>query len=77
MSQSVTPLVVLGGLHLEVITDLAWSPDGKLLAISSYDCYCRCSSLCLCLAAGCSNAPMQDPPTLLASKFARDSNEVH
>ena len=44
--QSVTPLVVLGGLHLEVITDVAWSPDGRHLAVSSYDCYCRCVYLC-------------------------------
>lgn len=43
--QSVTPLVVLGGLHLEVITDLAWSPDGRHLAVSSYDCYCRFACL--------------------------------
>ena len=43
--QSVTPLLVLGGLHLEVITDLAWSPDGRHLAISSYDCYCRFAHL--------------------------------
>ena len=33
------PLVVLGGLHFEAapITDIAWSCDGRYLAISSYD----------------------------------------
>ena len=40
--QKPTPLAVLGALHFEVITDLAWSPDGSFLAISSYDGYCRC-----------------------------------
>lgn len=33
------------GLHLEQITDLAWSPDGLALAISSYDGYCRQANL--------------------------------
>ena len=33
------PLAVLGGLHFEAapITDIAWSCDGRYLAISSYD----------------------------------------
>lgn len=40
--QSATPLAVLGALHFEAITDLAWSCDGSLLVIASYDGYCRC-----------------------------------
>ena len=39
--QSAAPLAVLGALHFEAITDLAWSCDGSLLAIASYDGYCR------------------------------------
>ena len=39
--QAALPLAILGGLHLEQITDLAWSPDGLTLIISSYDGYCR------------------------------------
>jgi len=33
------PLAVLGGLHFEAapITDIAWSCNGRYLAISSYD----------------------------------------
>jgi hypothetical protein len=33
------PLAVLGGLHFEAapITDIAWSCDGRYLAMSSYD----------------------------------------
>ena len=33
------PLAILGGLHFEAapITDIAWSCDGRYLAISSYD----------------------------------------
>lgn len=39
--QKATPLAVLGALHFEAITDLAWSYDGAYLAISSYDGFCR------------------------------------
>ena len=39
--QKATPLAVLGALHFEAITDLAWSSDGSYLAISSYDGFCR------------------------------------
>ena len=40
-TQSVLPLAVLGQLHYDSITDLAWSSDGQFLAVSSRDCYCR------------------------------------
>ncbi len=40
-TQSALPLAVLGHLHYDSITDLAWSSDGQYLAISSRDCYCR------------------------------------
>lgn len=39
--QQPTPIAVLGALHFEAVTDLAWSCDGSFLAISSYDGYCR------------------------------------
>lgn len=39
-TQSPLPLAVLGHLHYDAITDLAWSSDGQYLAISSRDCYC-------------------------------------
>ena len=39
--QQPTPIAVLGSLHFEAVTDLAWSCDGAFLAISSYDGYCR------------------------------------
>ena len=39
--QSMTPLAVLGAVHLERITDLSWSADGLMLAASSYDGFCR------------------------------------
>ena len=35
------PLALLGALHPAPITDLAWSRDGRFLAASSYDGYCR------------------------------------
>lgn len=40
-TQSVLPLAVLGHLHYDSITDLAWSSDSQYLAVSSRDCYCR------------------------------------
>ena len=39
--QSMTPLAVLGAVHLDRITDLSWSADGLMLAASSYDGFCR------------------------------------
>ena len=33
-------MAFLGALHLDPITDLAWSRDGAFLAISSCDRYC-------------------------------------
>ncbi len=37
---SVLPVAVLGQLHYDSITELAWSRDGQFLAVSSRDCYC-------------------------------------
>lgn len=37
---SALPLAVFGHLHYETITDIAWSRDGRCLAVSSLDCYC-------------------------------------
>jgi chromatin assembly factor 1 subunit B len=34
------PLAVLGQLHYDSITDLAWARDGRYLAVASRDCYC-------------------------------------
>ena len=35
-----SPLAVLGGVHLAPISDVAWSADGRCLAVSSQDGYC-------------------------------------
>ncbi|DBB16492.1 hypothetical protein WJX82_009453 [Trebouxia sp. C0006] len=43
-TQQPTPIAVLGSLHFEAVTDLAWSCDGAFLAISSYDGYCSIAS---------------------------------
>jgi len=34
------PLCTIGGIHYAALTDLAWSADGRQLAISSSDGYC-------------------------------------
>lgn len=39
-SQKIAPIALIGGLHFATITDLAWSPDARFLAISSQDGYC-------------------------------------
>ena len=59
--QTAQPLVLLGGLHMETITDLAWAPDARLLAVSSRDGYCRCCML---------------PARTLASKVTRNKSSA-
>ncbi|KAM3708650.1 hypothetical protein ACB098_02G113200 [Castanea mollissima] len=39
-TESVPPIAILAGLHYAAITDIAWSPDGHYLALSSQDGYC-------------------------------------
>ncbi|KAK4585520.1 hypothetical protein RGQ29_022965 [Quercus rubra] len=39
-TESVPPIAILAGLHYAAITDIAWSPDGRYLALSSQDGYC-------------------------------------
>jgi chromatin assembly factor 1 subunit B len=39
-TESLLPLAMLGQLHYDSITDLAWSRDGQYLAVASRDCYC-------------------------------------
>ncbi|MCO5554141.1 hypothetical protein L7F22_007667 [Adiantum nelumboides] len=39
-TQSSHPLALLAGIHYAAITDIAWAPDGKFLAVSSQDGFC-------------------------------------
>ncbi|XP_057496410.1 chromatin assembly factor 1 subunit FAS2-like [Actinidia eriantha] len=39
-TQSIQPIAILAGLHYAAVTDIAWSPTGKYLALSSQDGYC-------------------------------------
>lgn len=39
-TESTKPLAIVGNLHYTPLTDLAWSPDGNLLMISSTDGFC-------------------------------------
>ncbi|CAH9123243.1 unnamed protein product [Cuscuta epithymum] len=39
-TEGVEPIAVIAGIHYAAITDIAWSPTGKFLALSSQDGYC-------------------------------------
>nr|XP_043622526.1 chromatin assembly factor 1 subunit FAS2 [Erigeron canadensis] len=39
-TEGIEPITVLAGLHYAAITDIAWSPTAKFLALSSQDGYC-------------------------------------
>lgn len=41
-SESDTPLGMVSNLHYSSITDITWTPDGRLLLISSIDGFCSC-----------------------------------
>ncbi|VFQ63530.1 unnamed protein product [Cuscuta campestris] len=38
--EGVEPIAIIAGIHYAAITDIAWSPNGKFLALSSQDGYC-------------------------------------
>ncbi|CAL9731093.1 chromatin assembly factor 1 subunit p60 [Monosporozyma unispora] len=44
-TESVEPLAIIGNLHYTPMTDLAWSPDGSFLMISSTDGFCSYISI--------------------------------
>ncbi|KAL0350407.1 UNVERIFIED_CONTAM: Chromatin assembly factor 1 subunit FAS2 [Sesamum radiatum] len=39
-TESIQPIVIVAGVHYAAITDIAWSPAGNYLALSSQDGYC-------------------------------------
>ncbi|KAL8477098.1 hypothetical protein ACS0TY_029419 [Phlomoides rotata] len=39
-TESVQPVVIVAGVHYAAITDIAWSPSGNYLVLSSQDGYC-------------------------------------
>ncbi|KAL9249649.1 Chromatin assembly factor 1 subunit FAS2-like protein [Drosera capensis] len=39
-TESMAPIVIMAGLHYAAVTDIAWSPGAKFLALSSQDGYC-------------------------------------
>lgn len=41
-SQHNTPLAYLSHIHYTRLSDLNWSPDGRLLVVASTDGYCSC-----------------------------------
>ncbi|GAB4818954.1 hypothetical protein N2152v2_006000 [Parachlorella kessleri] len=68
-TDSLLPLAVLGQLHYDSITDLAWSADGRMLAVSSRDCYCSIA----CFEDGELGTPLKPgelPPHIAARMVA-------
>ncbi|XP_042066678.1 chromatin assembly factor 1 subunit FAS2-like isoform X1 [Salvia splendens] len=39
-TESIQPIVIVAGVHYAAITDIAWSPSGNFLVLSSQDGYC-------------------------------------
>ena len=39
-TESMKPTTLISGIHCAALTDLAWSPDGRMIAVSSHDGYC-------------------------------------
>ncbi|ONK58033.1 uncharacterized protein A4U43_C09F7250 [Asparagus officinalis] len=39
-TESLVPIAIFAGLHYAAVTDIAWSPNAKYLALSSRDGYC-------------------------------------
>ncbi|KAL1564108.1 chromatin assembly factor 1 subunit FAS2 [Salvia divinorum] len=39
-TESIQPIVIVAGVHYAAITDIAWSPSGNYLVLSSQDGYC-------------------------------------
>ncbi|KAL0449806.1 UNVERIFIED_CONTAM: Chromatin assembly factor 1 subunit FAS2 [Sesamum latifolium] len=39
-TESIQPIVIVAGVHYAAVTDIAWSPTGNYLALSSQDGYC-------------------------------------
>jgi chromatin assembly factor 1 subunit B len=80
---SLLPLAVLGQLHYESITDLAWSRDGLYLAVSSMDCYCSIAAFGDGELGEC--LPRDEVPAHIAKRLpglgmsyeATPSNELH
>ncbi|XP_065336730.1 chromatin assembly factor 1 subunit B [Cloeon dipterum] len=44
-SQHQTPLALISHIHYARLSDLNWSPDGRMLIVSSSDGYCSCITL--------------------------------
>lgn len=67
------PLALMGALHPEPITDLAWSRDGRFLAVASYDGYCRRGRRCVQTLArppAAAHRPAASPPRSLPGASA-------
>lgn len=74
MPQGMAAVGVVGALHMDVITDIAWSCDGGALAVSSRDGYCSLTAF----EAGELGAPPPDGavPPHIASRVAVAAKSV-
>ncbi|KAK9134583.1 hypothetical protein Syun_013913 [Stephania yunnanensis] len=70
-TENEAPIAVLAGLHYEAITDVAWSPDAKYLALSSQDGYCTLVEF----GIGELGTPIPLPGTETKQNKAEENNE--
>ncbi|KAK9111331.1 hypothetical protein Scep_018850 [Stephania cephalantha] len=70
-TENEAPIAVLAGLHYEAITDVAWSPDAKYLALSSQDGYCTLVEF----GIGELGTPIPLPGTETNQNKAEENNE--
>ncbi|KAL6857119.1 hypothetical protein ACP4OV_018501 [Aristida adscensionis] len=65
-TESVPPILIHAGLHYAAITDIAWSPDAKYLAVSSRDGYCTIIEF--------ENGELGQPHTVSGAKAIAEGN---
>ncbi|XP_061704072.1 chromatin assembly factor 1 subunit B [Cydia pomonella] len=70
-TQQRTPVAVISNIHYTRLTDLSWSPDGRMLVASSTDGYCSVVSF----AAGELGPVLPDAPDDVAEQMEIDTEE--
>lgn len=67
-TDSMRPTALISGLHCASLTDVAWSPDGRRIAISSHDGYCSLVSF----SSGELGKPLKVPAKKIAETKVKE-----